>query len=271
MNAVRRSVAVVAALVSLLLVTPVRATSFSTDQSDLWYIPSEAGWGMQLVQRGSVIFATLFVYDSGATPIWYVATLNWVGFNNYSGALYVTNGPWFGTIPFNSSAVGHRQVGTMTWTADMVETGTLTYSVDGINVVKNVTRETLVLDDFSGHYAGGSHSEVTGCSNPALNVTSEAAALVYATQTQSTQAITIQTISPATGVSCSYPGTLSQIGQMGSVDGNFVCTDGSAGSFSLFEMQVNGSGVTSRFELNYSNPPGCHSEGWFGGVRGTTF
>src|SRR5208282_840912 len=28
---------------------------FTADLSDLWYIPAESGWGMQLVQRGTVI------------------------------------------------------------------------------------------------------------------------------------------------------------------------------------------------------------------------
>lgn len=32
-----------------LLANPASATSFSTDQSDLWYIPAESGWGIQLV------------------------------------------------------------------------------------------------------------------------------------------------------------------------------------------------------------------------------
>jgi len=54
--------------------TPAWPTSFSTDQSDLWYIPAEAGRGIQFVQRGSVIFATMFVYYQFNIPIWYVAT-----------------------------------------------------------------------------------------------------------------------------------------------------------------------------------------------------
>ena len=41
---------------SLSATTHVCATAFSTDQSDLWWVPSESGWGMQLVHRGSLIF-----------------------------------------------------------------------------------------------------------------------------------------------------------------------------------------------------------------------
>jgi len=63
-------------LIALSLVAaPASATYFSTDQSDLWYIPAESGWGIQLVQRGAVIFFTMFVYDATHNPVWYVGTL----------------------------------------------------------------------------------------------------------------------------------------------------------------------------------------------------
>ncbi len=44
------------------------ATSFSNDQSDLWWNANENGWGIQFVQRGSTIFATMFVYDCQWQP-----------------------------------------------------------------------------------------------------------------------------------------------------------------------------------------------------------
>ena len=54
-------------LVALSLVRPAWATSFSNDQSDLWWNSSENGWGIQFVERGKTIFATMFVYDVRAT------------------------------------------------------------------------------------------------------------------------------------------------------------------------------------------------------------
>jgi hypothetical protein len=247
---------------------PAWSTSFSTDQSDLWYIPAEAGWGIQFVQRGSVIFATMFVYDQFNIPIWYVATMSSVGNFAWSGDLLLTSGPWFGTVPFNTNAVTFRKVGTMRWTASTVTAGTLTYSVDGVQVAKNLVRQLLVLDDYSGHYGGGVHGETTGCFNSAFNGISESIGIVNITQNGA--AITLQSF-PTTGGSCSYPGTLTQLGQMGDVTGSFVCSDGTTGTFSLFEMQVNITGLTGRFTATYSNPPGCRGTGWFGGLRVTTF
>lgn len=84
---------------------PAAANSFTTDQRDLWYIAAESGWGIQLIQRGSVIFATMFVYGPDGTPTWYVATMGYVGSYVWTGDLYTTSGPWFGAVPFDPATV----------------------------------------------------------------------------------------------------------------------------------------------------------------------
>jgi hypothetical protein len=268
MTALRRAACILLAAASI-LASPAYSTSFSTDQSDIWYTPGEPGWAIQLIHRGSVIFGTIYVYGPSNAPTWYVATMNPTGgVFTWSGDLYATTGPYFGTVPFNSANVVAIKVGTMTWAAQTVETSVLTYDVNGVTVVKNVTRYTSVFDDFSGHYGGGIHQVVTGCPNPALNGTIENIGVLNITQNGS--AITLQSF-PATVGSCSFPGTFSQAGQMGGVQGSYVCSDGGSGTFTLFEMQVNITGFTGRFVASSSNPPGCQITGWFGGLRVTTF
>jgi len=247
----------------------IGATSFSSDQSDIWNAQGEPGWAIQFVQRGSAIFATIYIYDVSGNPIWYSAALGPTGGSfTWSGDLYAARGPWFGAVPFNPAQVTLRKVGTIKWVAQTVTSGTLTYSVDGVAVTKLLERYLLDYDDFSGHYAGGAHQTVTGCFNPAFNGTAEQAGLLFVAQ--SGQTISLRFVD-ASGGSCTYNGTRSQAGQMGSSQGSFACSDGSAGTFSAFESQVNISGFSTRFTLNYSNPPGCQNTGWFGGVRGTTF
>jgi hypothetical protein len=73
------------------------------------------------------------------------------------------------------------------------------------------------------------------------------------------------------GGSCLYSGQLSQAGQMGSVQGAFLCTDGRAGTFSFYTVQVNLYGITSSFLETYTNPAGCTAGGWFGGIRKRAF
>lgn len=261
--------ALVALLASLCFVAnPTSAASFSTDQSDLYYIAKESGWGMQLVQRGDTIFATLFVYGQSTAPTWFVATLLPSGQFMWSGDLYATTGPWFATVPFDTALVTGTKVGTMTWDGSLVNSGTVTYTVNGIQVVKDVIRQSLVNENYSGHFAGGVHQVNTGCSVPANNGTREQAGIVDIFQ--SGTAMTINTSSSG-GSGCAYTGSLTQYGQMGQLVGTFACSDGSVGGFAAIEMQVTEFSVSGRFNASYVLPAGCQATGWFGGVAVTTF
>jgi len=251
--------------VSLLGVAqPALATSFSTDQSDLWYVPTESGWGMQLVQRDTVIFATLFVYDVNNKPTWYVATLTYQGNLVWSGDLLATTGPWFGAIPFDSSAVVVRKVGTMSWTAQSDTKGTTSYSVDGVNVAKSVVRQPLAAENYNGHYAGATHLATTGCADPVRNVVTEDIGVFYIVQVA--QTVTLTSF-PLKGGSCSFGGTLAQAGQMGAFAGTYVCSSGEGGSFAISELQVTPSGFSGRMTSQTPDTPSCQSAGWLAGAR----
>ena len=245
-----------------------QATSSTTDQSDIWSVIGEDGWGFQMIQRGSVIFVTLYVYDETRIPIWYTATLNYVGDFVWSGDLILTSGPWFGTVPFNPNTVTVRKVGTMRWTAKTTTTGELRYDVDGVPVVKNATRFLAGYDDFSGKYGGGLHVDATGCRSPADNGTIEVFSTL--TVTQNGRAMTL-VANLGIGGSCTFNGVLSQAGQFGQVDGTASCDGDTPGLFQIFEMQVNISGLTFRFETDPDPTDGCKESGWFGGMRATTF
>ncbi len=245
------------------LPSPAWSTSFTTDQSDLWYIPAESGWGMQLVQRGSVIFATLFVYDQLNVPIWYVATMNSVGSLVWTGDLLLTQGPWFGTVPFNPNAVTFRKVGTMTWNAPSVESGTVSYSVDGVSVTKNVVRQLLVYDDYNGIYGGGVHQTSVGCFNSSSNGTAEFFAALSVVQNGTS--LSLASVNEQGGT-CTFAGTLSQGGQFGKMAGNYSCPNGEVGTFNMFEMNVGLNALTARYTTSSTNN-GCQSTGYLGGVR----
>ena len=83
-----------------------------------WRAPgsSQPGWGINVVQQGTTLFATWFTYDEAGKPIWFYmpAATPVPGIDNtYSGALLTNAGPAFdGT--FNPTAVSSQQVGTAT-------------------------------------------------------------------------------------------------------------------------------------------------------------
>jgi hypothetical protein len=253
----------VSLLVALSLVRPTWATSWSNDQSDLWWNSSENGWGIQFVQRGSTIFATMFVYDAAGNPTFYVATMEGTKANSvltFTGPLFTTHGSWFGMVPYNPATFGGTAVGTMTWQKGSGEPGTLTYSVNGVNVTKSLTRQPIRNDDYTGPYTVGLHFVATACSNPAKNGTFDGADTMTVTQNGTAISVTLVTLG------CTYTGTYSQAGQFGSSSGTFSCTSGDGGTFNTGNMIVTPVGMVMRTSAS-STSTGCQSTGQIGGVR----
>ena len=108
---------------------------------DLWWLPAESGWGLNLAHQGDTLFATLFTYGADRNAAWLVASnLARVADRRYSGELYRTIGPAFNAQPFDPSRVVRVPVGTMTVSFDDGANGTLTYTVNGIARSKSITR-----------------------------------------------------------------------------------------------------------------------------------
>jgi hypothetical protein len=256
---------IAAIVLGMCISAPARSASYSADQSDLWWIPTESGWGIQFVQRNSTIFATMFVYDAAGKPTWYVATMNASNLT-WTGDLYGTKGPWFGTVPFDPKAVNATKVGTMTWVSSDVNAGTLTYTVDGTQITKQLQRQFIATEDFTGHYAGNLHRVNSNCPVLSQNGTTDIPAVAVIEAAPNGIAISVADFNLN---ACAYVGMLSQAGQMASVDGSVTCF-GSNGTFNITELQVSPLGVSFRFKVDFG-PGTCALTGWFGGGRGTTF
>jgi len=106
---------------------------------DLWWAApagSDPGWGVNLTQQGSTIFATWFTYDAGMNPLWLSATLAPTGPKAYAGTLYRTSGPAFGAVPFDPARVVVTAVGTASFSFSDGNHGSFAYVVDlgdGVN------------------------------------------------------------------------------------------------------------------------------------------
>ncbi len=124
----------------------------ATNFQDLWWAApagSESGWGLNLTQQGTTIFATWFTYDVNENPLWLSVLAPQTGPNTYTGTLYLTNGPAFGSAAFDPTKVGRTAVGTATFTFSDGNNGTFAYNVnlgDGVNKAneaKAITRDVF--------------------------------------------------------------------------------------------------------------------------------
>lgn len=252
---------------------PVAATTTTTDYSDLWYnapAESQAGWGVNIAQQGEILFATLFVYGSDGTPRWYVAS-NVVptgAANTFSGALFnVPTGTWFG-VPWTGIS-GVQTVGNISFTFAGATTGTMTYTVNSVQVTKNIVRQTWNGDSLAGTYVGA----VTGF-GPTCGPTGRvripgALVVTHAPPSQSVTMTLDFNVSPNAG-RCTYHGTYSQVGSVGTIGpGTYSCdVDGVVnavvGNFTVDEIRATRNGWLGRITVV---SPNCDYAGYMGGVK----
>ena len=120
-----------------------------TNYTDLWWVPAESGWGLNVVHQGDVIFATLFTYEAGSgitnRGLWLVMSAGArQADGSYSGDLYQLSGPAFNAAPFLPvSGANITRVGGMTLRFESGERGTLTYDVNGVTVTKTIVPQVF--------------------------------------------------------------------------------------------------------------------------------
>ena len=272
MNRFLRSTAFICAALAL----PAAATTSSTDYTDLWYRgESESGWGVNVIQQGDVIFATFFVYGSDGTPRWFVvpdgrSVASSPGQNQFTGGLFQTQGTFYGS-PWGGTPAS-TQVGTATFSFTSPTSGTLTYSVNGVNVSKPLVRQTWRGNTLTGNYLGGLTANTTGCRNGIANGQALIAGdLTIGHTTFSSPTFRVD-FSNASGqaATCTFTGGYVQEGKMGRIaNGTWSCTisgvsNPPVGTFTMTQIEANTNGITARFSGSDQN---CNYDGFFGGVR----
>jgi hypothetical protein len=233
------------------------ATSYSTDASDLWYIPAEDGWGLNISQQEATLFATLFVYGTDGKPTWFVSSnLSPVaaGSTTFSGDLFATTGPAFAAT-WNPSLRTNRKVGTATFAFDTVATATFTYVVDNVTVTKHVVRQTWQNDVISGSYAGVLAGVFSGCAANGYGAVGQVFTITQANGT----AVSI-TVNVDGSTSCKYDGTYVQTGHFGA-----IAASGTCGSFQAQEVHTTFAGITMQVGQTFQGS--CRLDGGVAGVR----
>lgn len=254
-----------AAALALGIHAPAQAgTSFGIDYTDLWFNPAESGWGINVIQQLGTVFATLFVYGPDNSARWYVASDLRGGQNSFTGTLYQTNGPYFGA-PWTGGG-NPAPVGSMTLSFSAFDRGTLTYTVNGVSVTKQIQRQTFRPNDIAGNFIGGFSATASGCADAGSNGPALAAGLLQVSQGGSSATMTIEFVNAANVPgSCTYSGAYTPSGRLGTISGTYTCSFGSSGTFTLSQVDVTRNG----FNATYSaSDQFCSSySGFFGGIR----
>lgn len=257
-------------LATFAVALPASATNYSADYTDLWWNPSEDGWGVAITQQYETLFATLYVYGADNSPRWYVASnLAPAGSGVFTGLLYATTGSPF-SAGWNPAALSLATVGTMTFSFNSPVSGTLTYSVNGANVSKAITRNTYRSNNYTGRYLGGMTAIASSCTNSANNGESLIFGDLNITQSGNNILMRVD-FTNATGQlsTCNFTGTHQPQGRLGTISGGTMsCTQGTnsvnQGTFTMTQIDGGINGLSSVFT---GSDQFCFYNGRFGGLK----
>jgi hypothetical protein len=263
-----------AMLASLAVCLPAAATTTGDDYSDIWWAgQAENGWGINFIQQGGTIFATMFVYGPDNTPRWYTATMAQSTSSAYTGPMYSTNGTFFGASTYNPGSFTFAQVGNMSVNFGTPYSGTLQYSVNGQLVTKSIIRQSFANNNLTGHYLGGLTANGTNCQAGVTN----GPILIFDTLNvaQSGQSLSMvvtfysAVLGTFTQQQCTFNGTLTSQGRVGNVtNGTWTCTTGNHGNFTLDMVDASQNGLNARFS---GSDQYCTYNGFFGGLKDVPF
>lgn len=219
----------------LMLAAPARAAH---NYQDMWWLPSESGWGLMVLHQGDTISAVMFHYRPDRKPAWYLLSNAQRGSEDFfSGTLFeVTGPPLFGL--FDPATVLPRNVGSMSLRFTSLNEARLSYTIDGASTERVIERITFANLDVDGVYFGA-QSAVLRC-----NDDPQVGSFVFPAQvTVNGGAVRLTRVNNTLlgngGVSCEWANTeFSQHGGYIRGRGNVVCRDGDAATVSAFEVDV---------------------------------
>ena len=107
-----------------------------------WGGLTQNGWGLSIHQQNTVLFNVWYTYDRSGAPVWYVMPGGrFVQPRVYAGPIYRTRGsPWAGRV-YDPSRLVLELAGTMTLAFDSESNGYMTYTVDGVEQTRAITRQ----------------------------------------------------------------------------------------------------------------------------------
>jgi hypothetical protein len=243
------------------------------EYTDVYYSPTESGWGAFLVQSNTFQFIAFFIYGSDGRPTWYTAQLTDDGTGKYTGPLYATSGTPFAS-PWNPAQLTAAPAGTATFQPIDIYHATLTYTVNGVGtVVKQIQRQTLTSYTMDGRYSGSMAGSVSGCVDPTSNDSALRARYVLdVTKVADTSVTLVFTFVDMThdGLVCTINGPLSHYGRIYQMTGatTVACTglgnDGKVRPATLDSLHPTGQGIEGKLSGMFGG--GCSGSLHFAAV-----
>jgi hypothetical protein len=244
--------------ITMLVLAAARAEAL--EFTDVYFSPSEPGWGAFLVQSDTFQFMAFFIYGPDGKPTWYTAELTNDGTGNYTGTLYAITGTYFAN-PWQG--YNYSSAGTASFKPTDIYHATLTYTVTGVGTVtKAVQRQTLTPYVFAGDYSGSMSGSISGCTDPAQNDPAfrgrYGLAVTQVGDTSATLTFSFVDVNHS-GIVCTVSGPLAHLGRLYQLNAQLSCTGpgqgGNPHSVTIDSLHPTGQGIEGH--LTGSTGGGC--------------
>lgn len=259
-------------LLALLPPVPARA---ALNYQDMWWLPSESGWGLMVLHQGSTISAVMFHYRGDRKPAWYLLSNAQRGTEEtFSGTLFeVTGPPLFGL--FDPTTVLPRDVGSMTLRFTGPNEARLSYTIEGATTQRVIERITFANLDVDGVYFGAQAAVLRCNGDPVVgNYVFPAQVNISGGAVRMTRVN--DTLLGNGGAICDWADTeFSQNGSYIRGRGNVVCRNGDSALVSFIEAEVEqmhiiDHAITINYRANVTYPTAattCTERGTISGTR----
>jgi hypothetical protein len=246
-------------LLTFLLLT-ASAQAAAVDYTDIWFNPSESGWGVNVVQSDTFLFMTFFIYGADNKPTWFTAQVNQDASGNFNGTLFATTGTYY-ILPWVGVTVS--PVGSASFQPQGPYTAKLVYIVNGVGTVtKIIQRQPLTTITIGGNYIGGVVITRSLCANSANGAVT---ANISISQPLNNVGPASVGIARADGVSCTFVGPLTQWGKLYQMtNATYNCSNGLNTTANVNELSATAHGVEGTWSANAQE--GCVETGTFAGV-----
>ncbi len=123
---------------------PVVSRAGSQNYQDLWYIPTEDGWGINITHQENTLFATWFTYDGDGQGVWFVASDVQRQYDGtFTGDVFRTTGTPLAQINNAAVTASVTKVGQIRFFFNDGVSGEMAYDIGGVQNLKQIVRQTF--------------------------------------------------------------------------------------------------------------------------------
>ena len=265
------------AMCALLCSPRANAQTFSIDTSavspltGLWWNANESGWGASITQQSDKIFVAMYVYDVAGNATWYTMFCT-ISNTSCNGDLLRNKGGASPTAPWNGSGISAPIVGTMTLQFTGNDAAMMSYTLDGLSAVKQITRFVFgplppVVPGLAGTWFGAIIETRSNCTQSQNN----GGRATYGQYdigmgAGPSGAISIS-LAGVTGLQCTYSGSFTTNGARLNANGNLSCSDGKRGTWKSTNIAITAKSMTLELAVKLDTTETCNVAAILGGVR----